>query len=70
MFDSNDDNLWEVPSIDVNAPVQVAVSAEEAVLAPEAETAAEAVAAAPAPEPTVAAVPDGARRGRILDRWL
>ena len=46
MFDSNDDNLWEVPSIDVNAPVQVAVSAEEAVLAPEAETAAEAVAAA------------------------
>ena len=44
MFDSNDDNLWEVPSIDVNAPVQVAVSAEEAVLAPEAETAAEAVA--------------------------
>lgn len=39
MFDSNDDNLWEVPSIDVNAPVQAAVSAEEAVPAPEAETA-------------------------------
>lgn len=58
MFDSHDDDLWEVPSIDVNAPVQAAVSAEEAVPAPEAETAAEAVAAAPAPEPTVAAVPD------------
>ena len=58
MFDSNDDDLWEVPSIDMNVPVQAAVSAEEAVPAPEAETAAEAVAAAPALEPTVAAVPD------------
>ena len=25
MFDSHDDDLWEVPSIDVNAPVQAAV---------------------------------------------
>ena len=41
MFDGHDDNLWEVPSIDVNAPAQAAVSAEEAVPAPEAETAAD-----------------------------
>ena len=45
MFDSNDDNLWEVPSIDMNAPVRAAVSAEEAVPAAEAETAAPAEAA-------------------------
>lgn len=58
MFDSHDDDLWEVPSIDVNAPVQAAVPAGEAVPAPEVETAAEAVAAAPDPEPVVAAASD------------
>lgn len=25
MFDSHDDDLWEVPSIDVDAPVEAAV---------------------------------------------
>ena len=57
MFDSHDDDLWEVPSIDVNAPVQAAAPAEEAVPAPEAEAAAEAVAAAPVPEPMETAAP-------------
>lgn len=31
MFDSHDDDLWEVPSIDADVPVRAAVSAEEAV---------------------------------------
>ena len=57
MFDSNDDDLWEVPSIDVNVPVQAAVSAEEAVPAPEAETAESAPKAVPVPEPTETAAP-------------
>ena len=57
MFDSHDDDLWEVPSIDVNTPVQAAVPAGEAVPAPEAEAAAEAVAAAPVPEPMETAAP-------------
>ena len=52
MFDSHDDDLWEVPSIDVSAPVEAAVPAVEAVPAPEA------VAAAPVPEPVAAAAPD------------
>ena len=34
MFDSHDDDLWEVPSIDVSAPVEAAVPAVEAVPAP------------------------------------
>ena len=57
MFDSHDDDLWEVPSIDVDVPAQAAVPVGEAVPAPEAEAAAEAVAAAPVPEPTETAVP-------------
>ena len=48
MFDSHDDNLWEVPSIDVNEPEQAAVSAGVALPAAEAETAAPVEAAAPA----------------------
>ena len=48
MFDSHDDDLWEVPSIDVDVPAEAAVPVE----APEAE------AAAPAPEPVEAAAPD------------
>ena len=42
MFDSNDDNLWEVPSIDVDVPVEGVVPAAEA------ETAALVGAAVPA----------------------
>ncbi len=41
MFDSHDDDLWEVPSIDVSVPVDAAAVVE---------------AAAPAPEPVEAAV--------------
>ena len=37
MFDSHDDDLWEVPSIDVDVPVE---AAEEVVPAAEAEAAA------------------------------
>ncbi|MDY5081749.1 MAG: anti-phage BREX system Lon protease BrxL, partial [Collinsella sp.] len=40
MIDSHDDNLWEVPSIDVDVPAEAAASVE---------------AAAPAPEPVAAA---------------
>ena len=57
MFDSHDDDLWEVPSIDVDEPVEAATPAEEALPAPEPATAAEAVAAAPAPELVEAAAP-------------
>jgi ATP-dependent Lon protease len=57
MFDSHDDDLWEVPSIDVDVPAQAAVPVGEAVPAPEAEAAAEAVTAAPVPEPTETAAP-------------
>ncbi len=69
MFDSHDDDLWEVPSIGVSVPVDAAavVEAVAPVEAPAAEV------AAPAPEPVIAAAPVGgcgARRGRILDRWL
>ena len=46
MFDSNDDDLWEVPSIDVDVPVEGVVPVE----APAAEV------VAPAPE-SVAAAP-------------
>ncbi len=42
MFDSHDDDLWEVPSIDVDVPVEEAVPVGEAVPAEE---------AVPAPEP-------------------
>lgn len=47
MFDSHDDDLWEVPSIDVNVPVE-AVPAVEAVPVPEAVAAAPVEAVAPA----------------------
>lgn len=47
MFDSHDDDLWEVPSIDVSVPVEAGAAVE----APAAE------AAAPAPEPVEAVVP-------------
>ncbi len=47
MFDSHDDDLWEVPSINVDAPVEAAAPVE----APAAE------AIAPAPEPAEAAAP-------------
>lgn len=57
MFDSHDDDLWEVPSIDVNAPVQAAVPVGEFVPAPEAETAEPAPEAVPVPEPTETAAP-------------
>ena len=51
MFDNHDDDLWEVPSIDVDVPVEGVVPAEAA---PAAEApATEAV--APAPEPVAAA---------------
>ena len=49
MIDSHDDNLWEVPSIDMDVPAEAATPAEEVVPAAEAE------AAAPAPEPVAAA---------------
>ena len=42
MIDSHDDNLWEVPSIDVDVPAEAAASVE---------------AAAPAPEPVEAVAP-------------
>ena len=45
MFDSHDDDLWEVPSIDVSVPAEAAAAVE----APAAE------AVAPAPEPAAAA---------------
>lgn len=48
MFDSHDDDLWEVPSIDVDVPEQAAVPAGVAVPAAEAETAAPVEAAVPA----------------------
>ena len=48
MFDSHDDDLWEVPSIDVDVPVEGVVPVGEAVPAPEAEAAAAAEAEAPA----------------------
>ena len=51
MFDSHDDDLWEVPSIDVDAPVEGVVPAEAAPAAGAPAT--EAV--APAPEPVAAA---------------
>lgn len=48
MFDSHDDDLWEVPSIDADVPEQAAVPTGVAVPAAEAETAAPVEAAAPA----------------------
>lgn len=51
MFDSHDDDLWEVPSIDVDVPAEAAMPEAAPVKAPEAET------AAPAPEPATAAAP-------------
>lgn len=51
MFDSHDDNLWEVPSIDVDVPAEAAVPEAAPVKTPEVET------AAPAPEPATAAAP-------------
>ena len=39
MFDSHDDDLWEVPSIDADVPEQAAVPTGVAVPAAEAETA-------------------------------
>lgn len=57
MFDSHDDDLWEVPSIDVNAPVQAAVPVGEAVPAPEAVALPEAETATPVPEPAEATAP-------------
>ena len=51
MFDSHDDGLWEVPSIDVDVSVQAAAPVEEVVPAAEAE------AAASAPEPVEASAP-------------
>lgn len=51
MFDSQDDDLWEVPSIDVDVPAEAAMPEAAPVKAPEAET------AAPAPEPATAAAP-------------
>ena len=35
MFDSHDDDLWEVPSIDVSVPVDAAAVVEAAAPAPE-----------------------------------
>ena len=35
MIDSHDDNLWEVPSIDVDVPAEAAASVEAAAHAPE-----------------------------------
>ena len=57
MFDSHDDDLWEVPSIDVDAPVEAAAPAGVAAPAPEQAAAAEAVTASSTPEPTEAASP-------------
>ena len=51
MFDSHDDDLWEVPSIDVDVPAEAAVPEVAPAKAPEAET------AASAPEPATAAAP-------------
>ena len=35
MIDSHDDNLWEVPSIDMDVPAEAAASVEAAAHAPE-----------------------------------
>lgn len=53
MFDSHDDDLWEVPSIDVDAPVEAAApveapAAEVVAAAPESVAAAAVEAAVPA----------------------